>query len=688
MNTKITFLCLFVFSLSGFVSSAKASSQQMQIPLLFERNLGQEDAFIQYFARGSAYKTVLGRGQAQFIFRNEDGSRSGLGISLQASQSNAVLKHVGPAKSKVNYYVGQNQSKWKTDVPAFEAAIYKEIYPGIDWLFYENDRMVEFDFVVSPGSDPSVVVMNLNGADQIAMEKEGHLRISIGTNEFKMLAPVAYQCDSYNSQKCVGRSEVNAQYRVTKNHQVEFELGRYDQNKVLVIDPKIGFGTLLGGNTFDSANDVAVDTKRNFYVVGYTEANTRIPGNGDGFVHKFSPAGTLIWTTFLVGSGGEDARSIAVNPGGICFVGGSTTSRDFPIAGAFQPDFGGSSDGYIVKLAANGTIINSSFLGGSGRDAVNEVGLGTGAKLGRGVYLIGNTDSRNFPRKNATQDNYAGGSQDAFLTIVHALNFQQLLSTFMGTNDRNEAISLVLNPVRGDLYSTVGNTEGTDLFHFKPRSSAPAPITNYSVSKMSFETAALSKTDVKLQSAPLWGLWFFNFLLYISDPDLSSAETTALPGIGLIHSICIADPPSTTCVGGGTIQFFDQDLILRKTVQFGASGAAVLVNDAAVRKDGTIYIVGDTTSNSVPQTNSFQPTRKGGWEGVVMRLVPPNLSATLSSYIGGTGHDFAGDVAVDNAGNIFISGQTSSKNFPTTPSAPKRNLGGTADGYVIKVTEQ
>jgi hypothetical protein len=259
----------------------------------------------------------------------------------------------------------------------------------------------------------------------------------------------------------------------------------------------------------------------------------------------------------------------------------------------------------------------------------------------------------------------------------------------MGTNDRNEAISLVLNPVRGDLYSTVANTDGTDLFHLKPRSTAPAPITNYSVSKISFENTALNKANSQLQSAPLIGLWFFNLLLYLTDPglDISPAETTALPGIGLIHSICVANPPSTTCIGSGTIQMFDQDLTLRGTLPFGASGAAVLVNDAAVRRDGTIYIVGDTTSNSVPQTNSFQPTRKGGWEGVVMRLVPPNLTPTLSSYIGGTGHDFAGDVAVDNAGNIFVSGQTSSKNFPTTAGARKRNLSGTADGYVIKITE-
>jgi hypothetical protein len=130
----------------------------------------------------------------------------------------------------------------------------------------------------------------------------------------------------------------------------------------------------------------------------------------------------------------------------------------------------------------------------------------------------------------------------------------------------------------------------------------------------------------------------------------------------------------------------DQDLNVQKTVNFGASGVTLSVNDAAVHKNGTLYIVGDTTSNNLPQINSFQSTPKGKSEGFVMRFAPPDLGVTLSSYIGGSGDDFAGDVAVDNAGTIYVAGQTSSKNFPATPGAPKRNLTGTADGFVLKIT--
>jgi hypothetical protein len=130
----------------------------------------------------------------------------------------------------------------------------------------------------------------------------------------------------------------------------------------------------------------------------------------------------------------------------------------------------------------------------------------------------------------------------------------------------------------------------------------------------------------------------------------------------------------------------NQDLVTQKIVNFGATGAGIFINDAISGKDGSIYVVGDTTSNNLPQVNSFQPTRKGGWEAFVIKLAPVSQETTLSSYLGGTAFDFASGVAVDKTGNLIVVGQTSSKNFPTSPGAPKRSVTGTADGYVVKIT--
>ncbi len=682
-------LCLFVFvCLTNFVFASQI--QQMRTPILFEKNIGQEPPSVKYFARGSAYKTLLSAHQAQFIFRNEDGSQSELGISLEGSQSNPIVKHVGSTKSRINYYSGNDPSNWMTDVPAFESSIYKSIYAGIDWLFYENEGLIEFDFVVAPGSDPSQILLNLKGADQISIDDSGDLKISIGTNQFTMMAAVAYQCDSYEWQECKGRSEIASQYKIAADHKIEFELGSYDRNKTLIIDPKIGFGTLLGGNTFDIAIDVAVDTKGNFYVVGYTEANTRIPGNGDGFVHKFSPAGALLWTTFLVGNSGESAASIAVNPAGICFVGGSTSSRDFPIAGAFQPNYGGSADGFIVKLAANGTIMRSSFIGGSGRDAVTGVQLGKGSKMTNGLYLFGNTDSRNFPRKKATQNQFGGGFQDGFLTIVHSIQFQTVFSSYVGRNGNDQITSVALNTQRGDLYVMAlspDNNEGPYILQLKPKS-APAIVSQPGILEDDFNPFKIIFGHAIFTQDPQ--VFKFGFAMWLANTAALIPENSnvinAAPSVGLI-TICPRPAPNTPCFENASLTLFDQDLNRQSTTTFGGTGpGAFIITDVVTSPNGTLYMTGDTLIKNLPLVNPIQTQHKGGWEVFVFSLAPGTFQPTFYSYLGGPLTDLASGVAVDNAGNIFVVGSTLTKNFPTTPGAPKRRVTGTTDGYVIKIT--
>jgi hypothetical protein len=504
------------------------------------------------------------------------------------------------------------------------------------------------------------------------------------------MAAVAYQCDSYERQECKGRSEIESEYKIAADHKIEFELDSYDRNKTLIIDPKIGFSTLLGGNTLDNAIDVAVDTKGNFYVVGYTEANTRIPGNGDGFVHKFSPAGALIWTTFLVGSSGESANSIAVNPAGICFVGGSTSSRDFPIAGAFQPNFGGSLDGFIVKLAANGTIMRSSFIGGSGSDGVTGVRLGKGSKMTNGLYIFGNTDSRNFPRKKATQNQFGGGRQDGFLTIVHSIQFHQVFSSYVGQNGNDQITSVALNTQRGDLYVMAlspDNNEGPYILHLKPKS-APASVSqpgiledDYNPFRIIFGHAIFTQDPLVFKFG--FAMWFANTAAL--QPENSNVINAA-PSVALI-TICPRPAPNTPCFENASITLFDQDLNRQSTTTFGGTGPGLfIINDVEASSNGTLYMTGDTLIKNLPLVNPIQAQHKGGYEAFVLSLAPRTSQPTFYSYLGGPSSDFASAVAVDHAGNIFVVGSTSSKNFPTTPGAPKRSVTGTTDGYVTKIT--
>jgi len=664
-------ISILILSFCSFAFANSISKQRMQAPILFEQNSGQEDPSVKYFARGPVSRTLLASNHVQFQLRN--GSK--LQISLQGSNPNTEIKNASDAKAIMNYYIGDNPENWKTSVPAYESAIYKDAYPGIDWLFYGDHGAVEFDFIIAAQADPSQIRMTFDSVDQIEINPEG----SLSTKDFKILKPVAYQCAAYENGNCKGKSAIKSQYKFVGN-QVQFELGAVDRNKTLVIDPKISFGTLLGGNTFDSASDVAVDGKGNFYVVGYTEANTRFPGFGDGYVSKFSPTGALVYTTFLVGNSGEDARAIAVTPAGIAFVGGSTTSPDFPRVGAFQSNYGGNGDGYVVKLAVNGTIMKSSFIGGSGRDAVNGVRLGKGPNMTNGLYLIGITESRNFPKKNALQQQFGGGRQDGFLSIIHSVQFQLLFSTYVGENATDDIKSLALIN-SGDLYAlnvAPDSSLVSSIIHFIPQGSG----TN-------MQHPARLVTDYKWEVFPLGQPLKFATLTEYNHQaaiavDFDPSSTNDIAAI-VLATMCIAQ--GSSCSENGSLIFFDKNVHQISSVNFGGTGpGAYFVNDIAIGKDGSIYMVGDTLIKNLPVVNAVQTTNKGSWDGFILALTPGTFQPKFYSYLGAAGGDFALGVAVDNPGNIVVAGSTESKQFPTTPNAPKKKPTGTGDGYVVKIT--
>ncbi|HEY7160269.1 MAG TPA: hypothetical protein VH815_03380, partial [Acidobacteriota bacterium] len=164
-------ISILILSFYSFAFAASISKQQMQAPILFEQNLGQEQPSIKYFARGPAYKTLLSSNHVQFERRDN----SKLQISLDGSDPNPVINSAGNAKAVMNYYIGDKPENWKTSVPTYSNAIYKDIYPGIDWLFYEDHGAVEFDFVIAPGADASKIQMTLDGADQVEINEDGSL---------------------------------------------------------------------------------------------------------------------------------------------------------------------------------------------------------------------------------------------------------------------------------------------------------------------------------------------------------------------------------------------------------------------------------------------------------------------------------------------------------------------------------
>ena len=216
-------------------------------------------------------------------------------------------------------------------------------------------------------------------------------------------------------------------FPVQAPHQGAHGGGRWDAfvTKVAPAGNSLVYSTYIGGSADDEAEDIAVDAGGAAYVAGYTDsANypTQSPyqgthrGSGDAFVTKLTPAGNaLAYSTYVGGAGVEWAWSLALDSAGSVYVTGFTTSTDFPAVSAFQTSFRGESDAFVFKLSPAGdTLVYSTYLGGTGRDDTTDMAVDAAGA----AYVVGYTDSTDFPVERPFQAAIGGGPMDAFVVKV------------------------------------------------------------------------------------------------------------------------------------------------------------------------------------------------------------------------------------------------------------------------------
>ena len=362
---------------------SQVSEAYGRLPMSFEVNRGQTDARVKYVARGSGYslfltpdEAVLSLSAASSNPKIEEEAAGGLARKMvrpfnagQASETeHAVLrmKVLGASQrakvegldempGKSNYFIGQDPQKWSQGVSNFSRVKYQDIYRGVDLVYYGNQRQLEYDFVIKPGTDPKQIALGFEGAERIDVDGAGDLVLSVAGRELRQHRPYAYQ--EINGT----RQEIASRYALVGHNQVGFELGDYDATKPLVIDPVLVYSTYLGGSGFEQASGMTVDASGNAYVVGYT-ASLNFPGsalpqlqNGDSsanaFVTKISAAGTsVIYSSYFGGTGSEVGFGIAVDPDGNAYVTGYTNSPNFPVSsGAFQVNLAGGTGVFFAS---------------------------------------------------------------------------------------------------------------------------------------------------------------------------------------------------------------------------------------------------------------------------------------------------------------------------------------------------
>jgi hypothetical protein len=445
--------------------SKSASLSYLKLPLSFEANQGQADGQARFLSRGAGYALYLGSDGAVLKLAGE---RQALSMRLVGANRQARIEGLQRLPGKSHYFLGNDPARWVTNVAQYGEVRYAQAYAGIDLVYHgdhESGGRLEYDFVVAPGADPSQIELDITALDSNAPGSElgtgelrtirgnsGDILMRVGHSQIRNLRPRVYQ--DVDGQ----RREVTGHYVVTGGHRVRFALGDYDHSRTLVIDPVILYATTLGNTATTEPCQpciaTAVDSAGNLYVAGST-TDTNFPtqspmqgasgGQKDVFITKINAAGTaLIYSTYLGGSGSEEAHGLALDSSNNAYVTGYTSSSNFPlqspIQGALSPR---AINAFVAKLnAAGSALVYSTYLGGSMIDNANAIAVdSTGA-----AYVAGYTYSSNFPTVAALQPTLLSSSgTNAFLTKINPAGTALVYSTYLGGSGADAAYGVAVD---------------------------------------------------------------------------------------------------------------------------------------------------------------------------------------------------------------------------------------------------
>jgi hypothetical protein len=667
-----------------------------KLPLHFEANQGQTDAEVKFLARGSGYGLFLTASESVLVLGKSEAARTGHAALGQAgttkrSRPSAVLRlrllGANPRPSvegreelagKSCYFIGSDPKKWRTNVPQYARVEYKDVYPGVSLAYYGNQSQLEYDFVVAPGGDPRQIRFGIEGAERIDVDAEGNLVLSLPDGKVVERAPVVYQEFDGTRQVVEGR------FALKGRSEAGFDVGHYEADRPLVLDPLLVYSTYLGGSGADWGQSIAVDAGGNTYVAGYTysvDFPTANPlqaanaGVNDVFVAKLNAAGSaLVYSTYLGGSGGDSGTGVTVDESGNAFVTGVTNSSDFPTVNPLQPMKRAGVDAFVAKLnAAGSALLYSTYLGGNGDDQGNGIAVDAAGN----AYVAGWTQSTNFPTTNPLQA-ANGGSQDAFVARLNPAGSALIYSTYLGGRWLDAAEGVAVD-ASGSAY-VVGLTDCVSNFPtLNPLQSACGGPMDAFVTKLNPAGSSLV------------------YSTYLGGGDSDQGTSIAVDASG---SAYVAGRTSSTnfptanpfqaAYGGGLEDAFVAKLdpagsSLVFSTYLGGSDRDQAFG-IAVDASGSAYLTGWAGPN-FPTANPVQAVYGGGtFDAFVTKLDPSGSTLAYSTYLGGRGGGDTGiGIAVDSARNAYVVGITDSANFPTMNPVQAAYAGGFPDCFLARI---
>jgi uncharacterized protein (TIGR03437 family) len=392
-----------------------------KLPMRFEANQGQTDPRVKFTARGAGYAVFLTADETVLHLRKGESENESSGepekkladqpvesavlrMKLVGSNQSSHVSGIGRLRTTSNYFIGNDPAAWRRGISNYAKVKYDSVYPGIDLVWYGNQQLLEHDFLIAPGADPSRIRLSFSGTEAMSIDGEGALVLHLSGEDLRLLKPQAWQ-ESNGSRRTIA-----CNYRLSNKDQVEFRLGDYDSNLPLVIDPVLVYSTYIGGLGTDFSADIAVDGEGAAYLTGRTDSadfpgpSPIQPGRGtlsDAFVLKINPAGdAVVFGAWIGGNGSDSASAISVDAGGNVYLAGTTSSLDFPLQNPLQATRSGSSDVFAAKIDSSGSaLLYSTYIGGTGTESAPGLAVDGNGNL----YLSGTTDSIDFPVVNAFQ---------------------------------------------------------------------------------------------------------------------------------------------------------------------------------------------------------------------------------------------------------------------------------------------
>jgi len=716
--------------------SAKVVHQYAKLPMGFEPNVGQANAQANFLARGEGYTVFLAPGEAVLSLRHpsqtklldqaRDSSASlegQLGESLRIRLAGANLAPgfaaIDELPGKSNYLKGNQPANWHVGIPTYRKVAERAVYSGIDLVYYGTQRQLEYDFIVSPGADPRVIQLAIEGPKKLRIDAQGELVASVEGGEIQLKKPIAYQdVDG-------GKQTVAANYVVRGDGGVAFQLGKYDTSRALVIDPILSYSTYLGGSNIDGANAIAVAPDKTAFITGGTysldfpTAHPLQPNHGgpddffkDAFVSKLSADGSmLLYSTYLGGKNEDIGYGIAVDAFGDAYVTGTTESPDFPVPStipSFNPLCGGDGqcgaswnpqgflvrNAFVIKLNPEGSApLYSGFLG----FYENVIGQAIAVDANQIAYVTGQVGPNITPTvvitppklppppfpitATAFQLTHGGGATDVFVTKISSTGSTIEYSSYLGGSDEEIGYGVAVDS-HANAYVT-GLTYSGNFPVINPLQAAYGGAGDAFFAKVNTSGSGPSSLV---------------YSTFLGGSNLDQGNGIALDSNGIAYI--------TGFVGAGTLPFTtigpfsggDADAFAAKidatkagTVSllyfryFGGS-AADAGNGIAVDPSGNAYVTGSTVSADFPTTAAAFQAKYGGGnaDAFATKLDPTGAILLYSSFLGGTNTDIGYGIAVDPTGAAYIAGQTCSLDFPLAnplQAAP----GGNCDAFVSKV---